>query len=67
MAKKVPLEIKSKALKHYLTNKPTFKAFKLYVCATYGYDVSRQALMKWVSKKDDILGTQNCIGKVFLF
>ena len=65
MANKVPLEIKCKVLKYYLETKCSVQKLKLYVGAFYGYEVSKQAVMKWIKQKDDILKTQSCIGNVF--
>ena len=64
MAKKVPVEIKANVVKHFLATKCTFEALRRYVGTTYGYDVSKQAVMKWIKKEDEILKTQICIGKV---
>ena len=65
MAKKVPVEIKAKALRHYLTEKFSAETLRRFVLANYGYDVTRQAICKWIKQKDEILETQTCIGMVF--
>ena len=64
MAKKVPLEIKSDALRHYLNTKCTLRALQKYTETKHGYEVSQPAILKWIKQQDDILGTQKCVGKV---
>ena len=64
MAKKVKLNVKCELLLHYLENKLTVSQLLRYAEEKYDLKVSRQSIGKWISQKDEIIASQNIIGKL---
>ena len=64
MAKKVKLIVKCELLLHYLENKLTVSQLLRYAEEKYDLKVSRQSIGKWISQKDEIIDSQNIIGKL---
>ena len=67
MAKKVKLNVKCELLLHYLENKLTVSQLLHYAQEKYDLKVSRQSIGKWISQKDEIIASQNLIGKLKIF
>ena len=64
MAKKVKLNVKCELLLYYLENKLTVSQLLRYAEEKYDLKVSRQSIGKWISQKDEIIDSQNIIGKL---
>ena len=64
MAKKVKLNLKCELLLHYLENKLTVTQLMRYAEEKYDLKVSRQSIGKWITQKDEIIASQNLIGKL---
>ena len=64
MAKKVKLNVKCELLLHYLEKKLTVSQLLQYAEEKYDLKVSRQSIGKWISQKDEIIASQNIIGKL---
>ena len=64
MAKKVKLNLKFELLLHHLENKLTVTQLMCYAEEKYDLKVSRQSIGKWITQKDEIIASQNLIGKL---